>query len=803
MIWVPGLMGSKLRVKVDCGKLKKARDTNPNAKEVLDKCSFMCWLWSRTYENTIWLNDKGWYYYMLWNDYNFIYKNRDCFFKMLIPEVKKKIVNQRDEKEVIVINTNGTNKSQRSSTAAETEFNRFRVPKEYQYYGDSRQKFLPAGQTEYPPSESKETGQVDPTYILQEMPIPGLEIRLWGDTDSTAKKANCGTNTVQSFMGDEDMQYGVVIENLEEMGYVSGITMQMTPFDFRKSAMTNNLVENMRLAIMQLRFFTGKKVVVAAHSYGNNVAMNAFNAYSQKFKDSHVEEFVAIGAPFLGSKAGLFYLLGVADWMYVQKIKEETHWDWLNNMFDGVNPHYAKILFPNLDALYEFIPDRGAVEYAYMEFLKHEQKLKSLQVSWDFIARVKQDAKATFALPSLLTFFEDKYREDDKIDPNHNPMDNNLEKVNRYFLRDIDQMMERFSISEFTNTKYRSFNTKGIRAYINPGVPTTVFFPEDIGTMGQLRLFTNTRKDFEEGRFPKYSVLNGRGDATVNLFSYGLPTLLWLADYATYSNINSTSPNTPQNQLQKGNWGVKNRLSLTPDGVTPKRIKMIELARGDPYLSTPYYNRIECKDWDKLGPERKRGEKPKPHIKTLMAGWNALIHEVDGVMDKIGKGDEDLGDALKNQVKEQLQNQLHGDENRILESSSKNDLGLYKSFPISKGKGRILGQAGDRYRRENLIPLYREYPFGSICCNHAMMVVNEQFMNEFKKILTRVGGNSESGGQEYRTAADEGLNYSKEGILDLLEDNKVYERHVENCPVIRCREGSDSCFFKMKADLAK
>ena len=786
MIWIPGLMGSKLRVKVDCAKMKKARKEDKEAAAVLDKCSFMCWLWSRTYENTLWLSDKGWYHYMLWNDYNFIYKNRDCFFKMLIPRRQKVAVSKDSIKDLIVVETDGTT-NQQQNTSQQEDFNRFRYIEEDTYYVDGGKKY-PKGnhQTGSPDNQpnNNENGKIDETYKLEKIGIPGLEIRIWGDTDETTKMSKCGANTVQSFMGDEDMQYGVVIENMEEMGYVSGLTMQMVPFDFRLAAHKNEFIEHLRLALRQLKFLTGKRSVIAAHSYGNNVTMNALNTYLQSFKDAHVEEFLAIGAPFMGSKAGLFYLLGVADWMYFQKIKEETHWGWLNGMFDGVNPKYAQLLFPNIDALYEFIPDRGAVEYSYNRFVENRDLILSLGVPQYLVNRVEVSSKSAFTDPSLITYFEEVSEPNSEDQSNDNNV--NGDQIRVYYMRDVEKMMERFSINEFTNEYYRQFDITKTRAYLNPGVKTTVFFPDDIGTMAQLRLLSDTREDFKNNKFPKYQIGLGRGDATVNLFSYSMPPMLWMADYAKHTQTSTADGS-------HNHWGIKRKSLLTPEGVTPKRIRLVQLGRGGPYFKTGSFERVECRDWDKLGPERKRGEKPKPHIKTLMTGWNALIHEAEGVLNNTDK--DKLTDLLKNQ--------LNGKGERLLVAEEGESMKHQQEADQIKTE-RLLSGDNNQFQENNMEAMYNEYPFGTICCNHSMMVVNKQFMEHFKKILSSGGSivGEDQGDGEKKDVNSGNEDFTQTDFTPLKEDNEAFKKHLLDCPVLRCHQGSDSCFENIRLNLS-
>lgn len=82
LVFVPGIMSSNLRVVADCKTMKSNIDNFPRLKTILDVCPFLC-KGRDYYENSLWINDKSLLHYVLFNDYNFIYKKRDCFYEIL------------------------------------------------------------------------------------------------------------------------------------------------------------------------------------------------------------------------------------------------------------------------------------------------------------------------------------------------------------------------------------------------------------------------------------------------------------------------------------------------------------------------------------------------------------------------------------------------------------------------------------------------------------------------------------------------------------------------------------------------
>jgi predicted alpha/beta hydrolase family esterase len=95
------------------------------------------------------------------------------------------------------------------------------------------------------------------------------------------------------------------------MGYDHGITLQSVPYDFRKDINTNGVAKKILKSVRTLQNYTGKKVILIGHSYGNlNIWNFLTEEMSQVEKDEQIHSFLAISPPFLGSIKALQMHLG-------------------------------------------------------------------------------------------------------------------------------------------------------------------------------------------------------------------------------------------------------------------------------------------------------------------------------------------------------------------------------------------------------------------------------------------------------------------------------------------------------------
>jgi hypothetical protein len=152
-----------------------------------------------------------------------------------------------------------------------------------------------------------------------------LKVTFFGDTTETKSKSQCLLSTVTDLLGfggrlAKSTPYKAIIDMFQAMGYQSGLTMQIMPYDWRLDAIINTKYQkNLEKSIRKMRKITGKKVTLIAHSYGNiNVYFNLMRYFESKAdRQHHVNSFIALAPPFGGLILGTKFLIGASPmWTY-------------------------------------------------------------------------------------------------------------------------------------------------------------------------------------------------------------------------------------------------------------------------------------------------------------------------------------------------------------------------------------------------------------------------------------------------------------------------------------------------------
>ena len=149
---------------------------------------------------------------------------------------------------------------------------------------------------------------VDLSKPIEEIhqPAPGVKISLDGFSKQSKPTEDCGASAISNllnfpFQTRSTAGFGPMIKAMERAGYISGLTYQAFPYSFSLTYRRNEVQFNFKSSVERLRKFTGKKVAIIAHSFGNVNALYALSKFSQEEKDRNVHTFVSMMAPFLGS----------------------------------------------------------------------------------------------------------------------------------------------------------------------------------------------------------------------------------------------------------------------------------------------------------------------------------------------------------------------------------------------------------------------------------------------------------------------------------------------------------------------
>lgn len=137
-------------------------------------------------------------------------------------------------------------------------------------------------------------------------PRKGVKVQIYGYTSGTEESRQCGNKAIGdllpwSFQINKSVAYSTMIQAFEKMGYVSGVNLQSIPYNYYYSFKHNELNMTFRSILERMKFYTGKKVTLVAHSMGNMNVMHQLSKMSQEEKDTYIHSYVPIAAPFLGS----------------------------------------------------------------------------------------------------------------------------------------------------------------------------------------------------------------------------------------------------------------------------------------------------------------------------------------------------------------------------------------------------------------------------------------------------------------------------------------------------------------------
>ena len=312
--------------------------------------------------------------------------------------------------------------------------------------------------------------------LPQESMLLGMEI-----LQKLKKPSECGKSALQNFFylpysPCELKGLSGIFNYLEKLGYVSGLTYQPVPYDFRKSsfyAETNYTIERSIKTLFQL---TGKKVAVVAHSLGNIYSMNFFNNISQEFKDEKILNYVAVAPPFVGSSKSLNVEIG-GD-------KKLFYFDTF-----GLNYEGQKGFLGSTTGLYSAFPTNSYFEFQNEEWMK--SLIQRIQNEKNFPVETKEGKEFWKNNKENLNWYpspiekcangkvgiRDEFCKINMIDMRENPI---LTVENKkYFAKSehIEDLISKYL--KFSNKSielYRDANQNDLNLLINPNVPISIVF---------------------------------------------------------------------------------------------------------------------------------------------------------------------------------------------------------------------------------------------------------------------------------------------------------------------------------------
>lgn len=155
-------------------------------------------------------------------------------------------------------------------------------------------------------------------------PKPGITVTPVGTTPETRDKNSwdCGFDGVINIIPDipnprELTYYATTKKRLEEMGYISGLTMQAIPYDFRADNNNDGYIKAVPQIIQRLYKFTQKKILLLGHSMGNHRISNLLWSMSQADKDKYLYQYIAAAPVLIGAaEVDKYFLCGSKEYFF-------------------------------------------------------------------------------------------------------------------------------------------------------------------------------------------------------------------------------------------------------------------------------------------------------------------------------------------------------------------------------------------------------------------------------------------------------------------------------------------------------
>ena len=359
---------------------------------------------------------------------------------------------------------------------------------------------------------------------------PGINLTWLGNTTQTKYTTNCGldaVNDIGKFGGlvGKTAPYRQFVETLQFLGYTSGLTMQILPYDFRPSILYNGHDKIFKRAVKRLNRVTGKRVIVSGHSYGNINIYYALTSMDQQEKDSTIKTFISIHPPFgSGLATAMKALIGGSERLKVGPI--------------GLNFWSYMSFLSQQAVIYEGIP----TDVFEIDADKYWMKNITSQIHYEEQKGEGPTEKGLRWWPDFNQTCSRNYMYHDNCSTGlFNQSAFNMMNIGQEAYK-INQMRNYIIKNTFNSPKLakKSFDlidnyepSRAIKVdFVNPGVPVQVMFSTKIRTEFGLVYLEDPSKHKYNERLKNPDLFRlVRGDKTVTANSALIPTQKWALEW--------------------------------------------------------------------------------------------------------------------------------------------------------------------------------------------------------------------------------------------------------------------------------
>lgn len=383
------------------------------------------------------------------------------------------------------------------------------------------------------------TPKIDPKKHIENIvePKEGIKIKTYKSFNGK-EHGNCGSDALNlennwvikqldKYFNNVMAGYRLMIEAIEHIGYVSGLTYQAVPYNWNISYRKNQVSKGFLKHLKNLNKVTGKRTTIIAHSMGNLNVLYNLSKMTQEQKDSLIFNYVALNPPYLGAPKVVQVMVGGNIEFYFNSHKFEIGLRFKDNFYQTSNQI----------SLYEMMPKDFRSLYAATDQLKTDvlqrinkrinyeknQNIPFEESGIPFWPKKTENCYAVKNSKCSIGLYNPE--EEAIINFEGNPKSS-------YKLSQIQELLLR---KNHTNTltleMYKKVSKNNEMAYYIPGVPVFLVFVNTIKTEKSFTFEKDFDQKIKNEEFPTYSFEETSGDGTVPTYSQIVPPLKWAFHY--------------------------------------------------------------------------------------------------------------------------------------------------------------------------------------------------------------------------------------------------------------------------------
>ena len=364
----------------------------------------------------------------------------------------------------------------------------------------------------------------------------GVEVEVYRED---SEKSQCGFEAITDlfplpFQTKYSKGWKGTKEKLVGMGYQIGLTLYSTPYDWRRTTMSNGVSEVIHQTIHQSYKLTGKPAIIVAHSLGNFGTLNFLNSLSKEEKEKYVANYVSLANPLAGSPKALKAFIG-GEKEYVYK------------RF-GINYYAQRMLLKSNSGAFDVLPkdiyryfadSPWLQEWKVRAQLEHDHDVRTPEgrAAWDSLIKSNDYPYSWFPHPLINCSFGFEQRRDECGLYMYNWSSIPLARINgQSFNASEHELRELFDkyvlMTNVSDGLFEDVRTNHIYMLSNPEVPVTLIYGSHLSTdmTYEWDYDPRIRTRQDDFAFPTKTMYS-QGDRTVPTSSALLPALKWAWEF--------------------------------------------------------------------------------------------------------------------------------------------------------------------------------------------------------------------------------------------------------------------------------